>query len=200
MEKSKQSYRINITNPVYCEVLSDTEEGTTYGPVISLGEAQEIQITSSVASGQLYGNGAVVDATSLLTGLAVSFKVTKLNVEVVADIYGYKVTDGVIQVAAGTMPKEIALGYEVQQTGSKSEYVWLLKGRPKPTNSTVQQSESNINYSTDALEIDFVKRKSDNMLKYYADASNPEFTEEQAANWFKEGPSTFPKKVSEPVE
>ncbi|MCM1467499.1 MAG: hypothetical protein NC086_05075 [Alistipes sp.] len=210
MKKSNQSYRINIKNPVYCEVISDTEEGTTYGPVISLGQAQEIQITSSMASGMLHGNGALVDSTSLMTGLAVSMKVTKLNVEVVADIYGYEVTDGVVQIPAGTVPKEIALGYEVEQTDGKSEYIWLLKGKPKPTNSTVQQSETSINYSTDTIEIDFVKRISDNMLKYYADASNPEFSKEQAKTWFSEGPSTFPKKptasggtqeeVTEPAE
>lgn len=200
MKKSNQSYRINITNPVYCEVLSDAEEGTTYGTVKSMGEAQEIQITPSAASGQLFGNGAVVDSTSLMTGLAVSFKVTKLNVEVVADIYKYEVTDGVVQVPAGVVPKEIALGYEVPQTDGKSEYTWLLKGKPKPLNSTVQQSESSVNYSTDTIEIDFVKRKSDNMLRYYADASNPEFTEEQAKAWFSEGPSTFPKKPVKPDE
>ena len=178
MNKSNRSYRINIKNPVYCEVISDTEEKTTYGPVASLGEAQEIQVTSSMASGTLHGNGAVVDSTSLMTGLAVSMKLTKLNVEVVADIYRY----------------------EVQQTDGKSEYVWLLKGKPKPTNSTVQQSETNINYSTDTIEIDFVKRISDDMLRYYADASNPEFTKEQADAWFKEGPSTFPKKATTPEE
>lgn len=200
MNKSNRSYRINIKNPVYCEVISDTEEKTTYGPVASLGEAQEIQVTSSMASGTLHGNGAVVDSTSLMTGLAVSMKLTKLNVEVVADIYRYEVTDGVVQVKAGTVPKEIALGYEVQQTDGKSEYVWLLKGKPKPTNSTVQQSETNINYSTDTIEIDFVKRISDDMLRYYADASNPEFTKKQAEAWFNEGPSTFPKKAEAPEE
>ncbi len=196
MQESNQSYRINIANPVYCEVISDTKEGTTYGAVKSIGETQEVQVTSSVAAGQLFGNGAVVDATSLLTGLALSMKLTKLKVEAVSDIYNHKVTDGVVQVQAGTVPKQIAIGYEVPQTNGKSEYVWLLKGNPKPINSTVQQSENNINYSTDTIEVDFVKRTSDNMLKYYADASNPEFTKEQADAWFNEGPSTFPKKAT----
>lgn len=200
MHESNRSYRINIKNPVYCEVISDTKEGTTYGKVKSMGESQEIQLTPSVASGQLFGNGALVDATSMMTGISASMKVTKLKVEVVSDIYNYDVTDGVVQVKAGTVPKQIAMGYEVPQNNGKSEYVWLLKGSPKPINSTVQQSENNINYSTDTIEVDFVKRASDDMLKYYADASNPEFTEEQAKAWFNVGPSTFPKKPEKPDE
>lgn len=200
LKESDQSYRINITNPVYCEVVSDTKEKTTYGTVKSMGEAQEIQVTSSVASGKLFGNGALVDAISLLTGFTVSMNLTKLKVEVVADIYNNTVTDGVVQVKAGTTPKQIAMGYEVPQTNGKSEYVWLLKGSPRPRNFTVKQSEDNINYSTDTIEIDFVKRNSDDMFKYFADESYPDFTEEQAEVWFKEGPSTFPKKPVKPDE
>lgn len=193
MQTSTQAYRINITRPVYAEVLTDTESGTTYGEVKSLGEAQTADVTPSVSTGQLFGNGAIVDSSARLTGLALSLKVTKVPVEARADIYNYTVTDGVIQEKAGQTAKYIAVGFEVEQTNGKSEYVWLLKGRPQPINSNLAQSESNITYSTDTLVIDFVKRKSDDMLRYFADLANPDFTEAQAEEWFKTGPSTFPK-------
>lgn len=194
MQASARSYRINIKNPVYAKVLSDTAEGTTYDVVKSLGEAQTMEITASVATGSLYGNGTVVDSSSKLTGLAASLSSTKIPVEAIQDIYGYTVVDGVVQVKAGDMADFIAVGYEVEQTNKKSEYVWLLKGRPRPINSSVQQSESNINYSTDTIEIDFVERISDGMLKWFADLSNPDFSEEQAAKWFTTGPASIPTK------
>lgn len=193
MQTSTSSYKINITHPVYAEVLSDTAEGTTYGPVKEFGEAMEMNITATTASGQLFGNGAVVDSSAMLTGITAAYSATKIPIEVQADIYNHTVTDGVVQVEAGKKAKYIAVGFETEQSEGKSEYTWLLKGRPKPMNQDIKQSESNVNYTTDTLEIDFVKRKSDNMLKYFADLANPEFTEAQAEDWFTQGPATFPK-------
>ncbi len=189
MKTSITTYRINIKNPVYAEVLSDENEGTTYGEVKSLGEAQQAQITASVASGQLYGNGVIVDSSAMLAGLSMVLSTTKIPIEAQVDIYNYEVNDGIVQVKAGVKSKYIAVGYEVEQTNGSRELVWLLKGRPQPINSDVKQSEANINYSTDSITIDFVRRKSDGMLKYFADEANPELTKAQADAWFKEGPS-----------
>lgn len=186
---SKQAYKINIKNPVYCEVLTDTAEGTTYGAVKSLGEAQQIQVTAVSSTGQLYGDGAIVDSSAKLSGLTVVLNTTKVSVEAKADIYNYTVTNGVVQVKAGVQAKYIAIGYEVEQTSGDSEYVWLLKGRPQTINENVNQSEANVNYSTDQMTIDFVKRKSDDMIQYFADAANEDFTSAQAAKWFNAGPS-----------
>lgn len=188
---SKRSYKINIKNPVYCEVLTDDKSGTTYGTVKSLGEAQQAQVTASAATGSLYGDGAIVDSSAKLTGLSLALNVTKIPVEARADIYNLTVTNGVVQVKAGVQAKYIAVGYEIEQTSGESEYVWLLKGRPQPLNENVSQSESNINYSNDQMVIDFVKRVSDEMLQYFADAANADFTAAQAAKWFTNGPSAI---------
>lgn len=189
MHKSAQSYKINITHPVYCILTQDDSEGVAYGDVKTFGEAMEISITPSVSSGELYGNGAKVDSYSKLTGLTVSFKNTKVPIEVRQEIYNLQVSDGVVQEsAANQATKYIAFGYETEQTNGKSEYTWLLKGRPKPINTDLKQSEQNITYSTDTIEIDFVKRVYDDMLRYFADLSNPDFTQGQADHWFDNGP------------
>ena len=148
---SKRSYKINIKNPVYCVVTADTSEGTTYGDVKSLGEAQQAQVTAVSSTGQLYGDGAIVDSSSKLTGLTLVLSTTKIPVEAIADIYGYTVTSGVVQKRAGQQANYIAVGYEVEQTTGDSEYIWLLKGRPQPLNDDVSQSEQNVNYSTDQI-------------------------------------------------
>lgn len=186
---SKQAYKINIKRPVYCEVLTDTTSGTTYGDVKSLGEAQQVQLTATTSTGQLYGDGAIVDSSAKLAGITVVLSTTKIAVEALADIYNYTVTNGVVQIEAGVQAKYIALGYEVEQTSGDSEYTWLLKGRPQPLNADIRQSEANINYSTDQMTVDFVRRVSDSMIEYFADAANADFTAEQAAAWFTNGPS-----------
>lgn len=187
---SKRSYKINVKKPVYCKLTSDTLSGVSYGAVTSLGEAMQIQVTAVSSSGQLYGDGSIVDSSSKLVGLTVVFDATKLPIEVVADIYNQTYTNGVLQEKAGEQANYIALGYEVEQTTGDSEYVWLLKGRPQPLNENTQQSEGNITYSTDQMTIDFVRRIYDNMLRYKADAANADFTAAQAAAWFSAGPTS----------
>lgn len=185
---SKRSYKINVKKPVYCKLTSDTLAGVSYGSVVSMGEAMQIQMTAVSSSGQLYGDGSIVDSSSKIAGLTVVFDATKLPIEVVADIYNLTYANGVAQVKAGVQANYIAFGYEVEQTTGDSEYVWLLKGRPQPLSGNAQQSESNITYSTDQMTIDFVRRIYDDMLEYYADAANADFTAAQAAAWFSAGP------------
>lgn len=187
---SKRSYKINVKKPVYCKLTSDTLSGVSYGSVTSLGEAMQIQMTAVSSSGQLYGDGSIVDSVSKLSGLTVVFDATKIPIEVKADIYGFTYTNGVAQVKAGDQANYIAFGYEIEQSTGDSEYVWLLKGRPQPLNNNVQQSEANITYSTDQMTIDFVRRIYDDMLEYYADAANADFTAAQAAAWFTSGPTS----------
>lgn len=189
MQTSAQGYKINITHPVYCILTQDDENGVAYDEVKTFGEAMQISLTPSVSSGELYGNGAKVDSYSKLTGLTVSYQATKIPIEVRQEIYNLQVSNGVVmESAANQATKYIAFGFEAEQTNGKSEYVWLLKGRPKPINADLKQSEQNVTYSTDTIEIDFVKRIYDDMLRYFADLSNPDFTEGQAAEWFTSGP------------
>lgn len=188
---SSRAYKINIKNPVYCIMLTDEKTGTTYGQVKTLGEAQQAQVTASSATGTLFGNGIKVDSSAKLTGLTLVLDSTKVPVEAKAEIFDYTVTNGVVQVKAGAQPKFIAVGYEVEQTSGKSEYVWLLKGRPQPMNANASQSENNINYSTDQLTVEFVERVSDGMLEFFADGANEEFTDAQAAKWFNAGPASI---------
>ena len=91
---SKRSYKINVKKPVYCKLTSDSLSGVSYGSVVSLGEAMQIQVTAVSSSGQLYGDGSIVDSSSKLVGLTVVFDATKLPIEVVADIYNQTYTNG----------------------------------------------------------------------------------------------------------
>lgn len=194
MGKSKKTYRINIKKPVYAIMLSDTPEGVEYGEVKSLGEAMNVGLTPIVAAGTLYGNGAIVDSTEILTGLTLAVGITQIPIEDRAAIYNQEISNGVMVTKAGVEPNSIALGYMVQKTGGKREYVWLLKGKPKQMARNDQQSESNINYSTDNMEIVFSPREFDENLKFEADTSYDEFTEEQAEAWFVNAPVSIPQK------
>lgn len=185
------AYKINVQNPVYAKVQTDTANGTTYGPVKSLGEAMQVQITPAYASGSLYGNGGQVDSSAPITGIALALDTTRVSLAAKKDIYELEEQDGIVITKAGKNASYIAVGYQVDHTDGTKELVWLLKGRPQPMNESTQQQTENINYSTDTMTVNFVKRDSDGALKYEADTSDPELTvtQHQIDEFFTAGPS-----------
>lgn len=189
---SAKSYRINITNPVYALLTSDTADVVEYGDVKSLGEAMQVQITPSVSAGRLFGNGVPQEDISKLTGIAMALDATKIPIEEKAIIQGHEYKNGVVVEKAGDEAPYIAVGYMIEGTNKKNEYVWLLKGRCAPMNETVKQSEDNITFSTDTVNINFIPRTKDKEIRYYADSANAGFTTAQADAWFKTGPATYP--------
>lgn len=191
--KSKKSNRINIARPVYCLVISDNESGTEYGDVKNLGKAMQVQITATVSTGVLYGDGAQEENIGKLVALSLALDVNKLFIETKAEILGNQYKDGVLVEKKGDEAPDIAVGYEIEQTGGTKEQVWLLKGKAKPINQTVQQSTESMSFSTDSITIDFVPRESDGQIRYYADTANADYKKEQETKFFAKGPSSYPK-------
>ncbi|WP_312373013.1 major tail protein [Lachnoclostridium sp.] len=188
---SKRAYRINIKKPVYSVLTSDDSTASVYGEVKSLGEAMEIQITPTLATGTLYGDGAKVDDSAKITGIDMQFGSTKIPIEHRAEMLGNTYVDGILVENKGDQSKYIAFGYEVEQTNGKRECVWLLKGKAQPISSTSQQSESNINYSTDSIKISFIPRTFDGAIRAFGDTANEAFTDEKADAFLSDVPNTF---------
>lgn len=198
---SSQAYRINIDTPVYAVMNTDTKTGCTYGAVKDLGEAMQIQIAPVIANGALYGNGAKVEDISKIMGYDVTVDNTKIPIEDRAIMSGHKYNNGVMVVAEGDQPPNIAFGYRTEQTNGKYEYTWLLKGRAQPPAKTDKQSENNIQFSTDSMKISFVKRIFDKAFEILADTANPDFTESAASVFLNAVPTdSLTPAVQEYVE
>lgn len=193
--KSKKEYRVNVRNLVYALITSDTEEKTVYGEVKRFASARQIQLSPTIAQGDLYGDGAKEKSYSKITGYDVQVDVNKVPIEVRADLYGHRITsDGLLIINADDQSKEFALGYEVEQTGTTKEVCWLLKCSAQPFGNTTQQSETNINYSTDSLKISCVKRLSDGNFQALGDTAFEGFTEEKAKTFLKAVPTDLSDK------
>lgn len=193
--KSKKEYRVNVKNLVYALIISDTEEKTVYGEVKRFASARQIQISPTIAQGDLYGDGAKEKSYSKITGYDIQVDVNKVPIEVRADLYGHRVTpDGILVINENDKSKEFAFGYEVEQTGATREVCWLLKCSAQPFGNTTQQSETNINYSTDSLKISCVKRLSDGNFQALGDTAFESFTEEMAETFLDTVPTDLSDK------
>lgn len=175
---SKQANRINIKNPVFAILTTDTKDSISYGEVTSLGDAMQVQVTPTLSAGTLYGNGMQKENISKIVGIALVLDVNKVPIENRAKILGHTYASGILHVKPGDQAPYMAVGYEVDETNGATEYTWLFKGRAQPFNGTVQQSTENINFSTDSITINFIAREYDGELYQIADTANADFSQE----------------------
>lgn len=189
---SVKANRFNIKRSVYALITKDDSTGVIHGPIKEFGEPMQVQLTPTYASGTLYGGGVKTEDITKITGITMKFDANKIPIEVRAEIGGHKYENGELVESADDQAKDIAVGYQVEETNGHSEYVWLLKGKAKPFGSNVQQSTENINFSTDSIDIAFVPRKKDKELKHFGDTANPSFTSTIAEAYLTKIPGATP--------
>lgn len=180
MNKSSKANRINVKNLKYAVIIEDTETAFTIDEIKNFAKAMQVQITPTVATGTLYGDGAKQEDLAKLTGVTLQVDVNKVPIEVKADIQGNEYEDGVLTESKDDQAKNIVFGFEVEQTENKRELMWLFKGKVQPFANTVQQSSDNINFSTDTLTINFIPRELDGAIRAFGDTANADFTEAMA--------------------
>ena len=89
-QKSKKANRINIKNAVYCKMLTDEDGNTTYDEPKSLSPAMQVQLTTTLATGVLHGNGVQQENIAKITGISMVLDVNKIPIEDRAVILGNK--------------------------------------------------------------------------------------------------------------
>lgn len=192
---SSKSNRINVKNLVYAVLTSDDASGVSYDSVNPLAKAMTIEVTPSQATGVLYGDGAQQENLAKLTGLSAALEVNKVAIEHRAIIQGHTYENGVMIYSASDEAPYIAIGYQVEGTNGFSEYVWLLKGRVQEGNQNASQATDKINFTTDKMTINFIPREFDKYLEFTGDSSNSDLYDDQVAEWFTNGPVSYPKHV-----
>jgi len=171
-------YKMNVRNCKYAPV--STNNSTTYalGTAVDLPAIRTVDIAFTLATGELYGDGELVSKRAKLTGAQLRLGIDKLPQAARAAILGHTVetSKGIIDVKTTDVPIEIAVYLEIELDNGGYEACWLLVGKAQPVNIAGNQSESSINYTTDEVTIDFIRREKDKCVIKYADTDNADFT------------------------
>lgn len=182
--------RINVRNAKYAILKENTKESYTLDEVHPLPGLRDVDIAFQLATGTLYGDGVIEENTSKITGATVKIGINKIAIEDRARMSGAKITNGVMDVTTDDVAPKIALYLETESSKSGGkEQLWLLCGQAQPIGVTGQQSETNVNYSTDSMTVQCTKREKDNKVLRMADTENDAFTE-QMSTAFEENPDS----------
>lgn len=114
MGQSSKANRINVKNLKYTVIIEDTETSFTTGEIKNFAKAMQVQITPTVATGTLYGDGAKQEDLAKLTGVTLQVDANKIPIEVKAEVNGNKYENGVLQENKDDQAKDIAVGFEVE--------------------------------------------------------------------------------------
>lgn len=147
--------RFNVKNIHYVKNTLGEGGQVTRDTPKKIAGAMKVSVNPTIANGKLYGDGAVSDEITKLTGAGISLEMNKIPTEVINELFG-KIKDpatGITKDNTDDEPIEFSLGWEVELTGGGSEFVWFTKCKAQPIQNEVQQGTDNINFSTDTLNI-----------------------------------------------
>lgn len=177
--------RINVRNAKYALVKENTIESYTLESEMHLLPGlRDIDLAIQLATGTLYGDGVIEENSSKVTGATLKIGINKIAIEDRARMTGAQITNGIMDVTTDDVAPYIALYLETESSkaGGK-EQMWLLCGQAQPIGIAGQQSETNVNYSTDTMTIQCVCRKKDNKVLRLGDTENAAFTEEMSTDF-----------------
>jgi phi13 family phage major tail protein len=167
----------------------DTKSAVTYGTVKPFSSARQVQLSPTLAAGEIFGDGVKEKSMSKITGYDLTLDVNKIQVDVRAEILGHTInSEGKLIIGGDDQPEYFAIGYEIEQTGNKRELVWLLKCIAQPFANQVSQSEKDIKFSTDSIKISCVAREFDRIFQVIGDTNYSTFTDDMADAFLKAVP------------
>lgn len=179
--------RINVRNAKWVPVMENTTSEYTLGTAIPLPGLMSIDLTLTLATGVLYGDGVKKSNQSKVTGATAKVALNKIPIEARAAMTGATLTNGILDVKTTDQAPKGALYAETEADDGTKEQLWLLCGEAQPIGLSGKQTEGSINFSTDEMTIEFTERDKDNKVLRLADTANKDFTAE-ASTAFAEDP------------
>ena len=178
------SSTIGLKNVVFAPLLTDTEEGHTYGDLQLVAGAIEATVTPDNKDPDiLYADDIEFD--TLYPDPEIDFNITTadLPLEIQALIFGMELDDnGVLVKSANLAPVYFACGFKSEKADHTYRYVWLYKCRAHPLTEEFGTKEgTTITRRTQQTQFTAIKRTHDNQYQAVADEGQNGVTAEKAA-------------------
>ena len=189
----KVSSTVGLKNVVLAPLLTDTDEGHTYGDLQLVAGAIEASVTPDNADPDIqYADDTEFDTLYADPEISFKLKMADIPLSIQEMIFANAIDDnGVLIRTAQDKPPYFAIGFKSEKSDGKFRYVWLYKVRAKPlTENFATKEGKTINRQTPEVEFTAIKRTHDSRYQAVADEGEGGFTAEMAA--------TFLSSVYEP--
>jgi len=179
------SMKVGVSGLVYAKVLTDTEEGTTYGAIKAIPGTVSIENKTGSSIDNFFADNGAYENTTSLGEITVDLEIADPSPEVIADILGHKIVAGVMDFNVNDVPADVAIGFVGLKANGANRLVWLRKGKFKESDDTYKTKGSKSEPQSQKLSGSFVALKSNGSWKKTADSDAVGVLPATIANWFK---------------
>lgn len=188
MLELKSSSIIGLKNLVIAELLTDNDEGCSYGEIMKVTGAIEATVSPENTDPDIqYADDIEYDV--VLADPEITFKTTMSDIplEVQSKIFNNKLDkNGVLVRSAHDKPGYFAVGFMSEKADHTYRYVWLFKVRATPMEEKYATKEgTSVTRQTGEVEWTAVKRTFDNLYQAIADEGLNGFTADMGADFLK---------------
>ena len=173
------SSTIGLKNMVIAPLVTDTEEGHTYGDLQLVAGAIEASITPNNADPDVqWADDVEFDVLYPDPDLTFRTQMADLPLAVQEMIFGNEIDDNGVLIRTSTdKPGYFAVGFKSEKANGKFRFVWLYKVRAKPlTENYATKAGTTITRQTGEIEWSAIKRTHDNRFQAVADEGENGFT------------------------
>jgi phi13 family phage major tail protein len=158
--------RINVRNLHMAKATKQEDGQVVFGKPEHIIGMEKISRKTNMASGKLHGDGKIRKNNIKKSGYELTLSLNNLPSEWRNYLEGTTLSDGGVEYATSKdIPNYFAIGWEVEKTEGFSEFIWFPFCQAEPIEQETQQTEDNVNYSTD--EITIMALENDSIGRYY---------------------------------
>jgi phi13 family phage major tail protein len=158
----------------------------TYGAVTSLAPLIEISFDPASSIATLFANNGPTEMYSSSIGEAtLSFSVTDLQPQVIADLLGRTYANGIIEESSTDTAPIVALGGKILRTNGVWEYFWIQRAMLSAPATTSRTKESGIEFAPPVME-GRVIQNDDGVYRTRVRTDDPSASSTTLTNWFNQ--------------
>lgn len=178
--------RIGLSNLHYAKVLTDDENGTTYDAPKKITKLARASVNPQTNSATYYADNGPVETYSAMGDVGLELEVGDIPIDILGDILGATVKDGVMYNSAEDQPPYVAIGFEGLKSNGKRAFYWYYKGKFSVPAEELQTLQDTPEYQPETIAGVFVKRESDGRWRAKAEEDAEGFDPATATNWYNE--------------
>lgn len=183
--------KIGVKDLYYALLSSDASSGAVYGVPVNIIGVNQININPNSSSDTYFGDDGPLETISQLGKIEVEINTADLSLKEQAALLGNTAPTAGIMIKKSTdTPPWVAVGFKSKKSNGHYRYVWLLKGKfGEPEDNSETQKDS-INFQSQVIKGNFVKREYDEGWKKIADEDATGWTAGVGTGWFTDGPDS----------
>lgn len=164
-DKNNQTIKINCKN-FHIAFCAEVDGVIQYEKPQHIVGLEKVSRSAKVANGGKYGDGVLRFSVNKKTAYELTIDHNFIPSAIRSRMEGTTITaKGVEYASSKDTPTPLAVGWETELEDGTSQFIWFLFGVAQPITNDIQQSEDNINFTSDNISLTMMEHNS--LKRYY---------------------------------